>query len=401
MERVKAVLLKLSSYDVVKSLGILLLAFVLWSVAKWFVKRVSEHVAKRTKTTIDDTFIEHNVFGIAVNYIPFVIIGFLARFSGDFAYFLRKVSDIGVALTTAALVSSLLSVLNSIYERHPISKRWPIRGYIQILKLLAYVSAAIVAVCILINKSPWSILSGLGALSAVLMLVFRHTLLSFVATFQILYQDLVQIGDWIEMPKYGVDGEVVDITFSNLVVRNWDNTIVAVPSYKLLEDSFKNWRGMELAGGRRIKRAIYIDQSSIRFCDEQMIEKFKKIHLLKDYIDKKLKEIEEDARRRGVNLEDSPLNGRRLTNIGTFRIYVEEYLKIHPMIRKDMTLMVRQLAPTPQGLPLEIYCFVADTRWVPYEKVQADIFDHILASVPEFGLRIFQFPSDTAMKKIV
>ncbi len=400
MDKVRPFLLKLYGYGFVKALGILLVSLVLWGIASWVLKGIARNIAKRTKTTIDDAFVEHNVLGILAGYVPFVVMGLLARFAGSFSYFLNKLSDVGIALTTALLISSLLSVLNSVYERHPISKRWPIRGYIQFVKLIVYIAAAIVAVCILINKSPWSILSGLGALSAVLMLVFRHTILSFVATFQVLYQDLVQIGDWIEMPKYGVDGEVIDITFSNLVVRNWDNTVVAVPSYKLLEDSFKNWRGMEQSGGRRIKRAIFIDQSSIKFCDEQMIEKFRKIHLLKAYIEEKLREIEEDARKRGVNLEESPLNGRRLTNIGTFRVYIEEYLKVHPMVRKDMTLMVRQLAPTPQGLPLEVYCFVADTRWVPYEKVQADIFDHILASVPEFGLRIFQFPSDTAVKKV-
>ena len=388
-------------YDAVRALVVVIVAFVMWLVTKKAVVPVVLRLVKRTKTTIDDAFVEHRVFDRLVYYVPFIAIDFFSRYTGDFAFVLKRLSSVGLSVVTGAVIVSLLSVGNAIYERHPISKRWPLRGYIQVVKLIVWVGAGIAAICALVNKSPWSILSGLGAMSAVLMLVFRHTLLSFVATFQVLSQNLIQVGDWIEMPQYGVDGEVVDITLPNLIVRNWDNTLVVVPSYKLLEDSFKNWRGMEMTGARRIKRAIYIDQNSVRFCDDQMIAKFKKIHLLKPYIERKLKEIEEDAAKRGVDLEESILNGRRLTNLGTFRVYIEEYLKVHPMVRKDMTLMVRQLAPTPQGLPLEVYCFVADTRWVPYEKIQADIFDHIIASVSEFGLSIFQFPTDRALGRVV
>ena len=387
-------------YDAVRALAVVIFSAFLWIVARRLVSLFVPRLIRKTKTTIDDAFVEHKFFNRLVYYIPFIAMNLLSRYTGGFSFVLERASSVGISLTTGAVAASLLSVGNAIYERHPVSRRWPLRGYVQVVKLVVWVGAGIAAVCALLNRSPWSILSGLGAMSAVLMLVFRHTLLSFVATFQVLSQNLIQVGDWIEMPKYGVDGEVVDITLPNLVVRNWDNTLVVVPSYRLLEDSFKNWRGMELSGGRRIKRAIYIDQSSIRFCDEAMIERFKKVALIKDYIERKLKEIEEEALQSGFQLSESPLNGRRLTNVGTFRVYIKEYLKRHPMIRKDMTLMVRQLQPTPQGLPLEVYCFVADTRWVPYEEVQADIFDHILASVSEFGLRIYQFPTDTSLESL-
>ncbi len=394
-------LVPILNMDWVRALLVVAGSFATWILARIFVERILYRFIRRTRTTLDDVLVEHNVIKKSLLLVPFALMGFLSPYAISFSLLLKRIADAGLALAMAPALNAFLDALNHLYEKKPISRRWPIRGYVQFIKIVIWIGAAIASVCALTGRSPWSILSGLGAMSAVLMLVFRQTLLSFVATFQVLSQNLLQVGDWIEMPQYGVDGEVVEITFSNLIVRNWDNTLVVVPAYKLLDDSFKNWRGMEISGGRRIKRAIYIDQNSIKFCTDQMIEKFKRIHLLKDYIEQKLKEIEEDARARNVDLEASILNGRRLTNIGVFRIYVENYLKAHPLIRKDMTLMVRQLDPTPQGLPLEIYCFAADTRWVPYEKIQADIFDHILASVPEFELSIFQFPTDRAIRKIL
>ncbi|WP_197585782.1 mechanosensitive ion channel family protein [Thermosulfidibacter takaii] len=381
---------KVFSYEIIKAAGVLLAAFLIWWVLSWITQKYVTKFILKTRTGWDDLLIKHKLLSRALFFVPFAILSLASSYLGKFGFIFKRLVDVGIPIVTALVITSLLNVFNDIYEQKPISKRWPLKGYIQVANLLIFFAAGIVAVCSLLGKSPWALLSGLGALSAVLMLVFRHTILSFVATFQVLSQNLIEVGDWIEMPKYGVDGEVIEISLPNLVVRNWDNTLVVVPSYKLLEDSFKNWRGMQESGGRRIKRAVYIDQTSIKYCDPKMLERLKKVHLLKGYLERKLKEIEEDAKQRGVDLSESPLNGRRLTNIGTFRIYVEEYLKAHPNIRKDMTLMVRQLQPTPQGLPLEVYCFVADTRWVPYEKVQADIFDHILAAMQEFELKVLQ-----------
>jgi len=378
---------------------LLILAVVSYSLSRFIILNIARRIARKTKTDIDDIFIQKKVFEALSLLVPAVIIHFSLFAFHRFAPVLVKIEGIILTLSFTLLATRLLQVGLILYERLPIASRWPLRGYIQIVKILAYSAAGIVIICIILGKSPWGILSGLGAMSAILMLVFRHAILSFIASFQVIAQDLIRIGDWIEMPKYGVDGEVIDITLSNLIVRNWDKTIVAVPTYKLLEESFKNWRGMEIEGARRIKRAIYIDQHTVKFCDDEMIERFKRVHLIKDYIERKVKEIEEYNRAHGIDTTASPINGRKLTNLGVFRIYIEEYLKQHPQIRKDLTLMVRHLSPTPQGIPLEVYAFAADTRWVNYERIQADIFDHILAAIAEFDLRVFQYPSGADLKE--
>ncbi len=384
-----------------KLLLILIIALLSYKIAKHILVKVSKKLAAKTKTKLDDLFLEYKFIHTLSLYIPVIILKLSSKFLPKTGFLMEKLSYILLSLAIAITIDKLISIGLFLYEEKPISKRWPLRGYAQIVKLFVYISSLIVILCIILEKSPWGILSGLGAISAILMFVFRHLILSFVASFQVITQDLIRIGDWIEMPNYNADGTVVEITLTNLIVRNWDNTLVVIPTYKLIEDSYKNWRGMEEAGARRIKRAIYIDQHSIKICDEKLIEKLKKIHLIKDYIESKLKEIEEYNISKNIDTEASILNGRRLTNLGTFRIYIEEYLKQHPKIRKDLTLMVRHLQPTPQGLPLEIYAFVADTRWVIYEKIQADIFDHILAAVPEFELRVFQFPSGVDLRKAI
>lgn len=256
--------------------------------------------------------------------------------------------------------------------------------------------AVIFIIALLTGESPWELLAGLGALTAVLLLIFRDTILSFVASLQIASNDLVHVGDWIEMPKYGADGDVIDIALHTIKVQNWDKTITVIPTYKLIEESFKNWRGMTAAGGRRIKRAIHIDLNTIEFCTDEMLDRFEKIRLIADYIQNKRTEISNDPK----NKENENINKRRLTNIGTFRIYIEKYIQSHPKIHKDLTCMVRQLAPTAQGLPLEIYMFTNDTAWVNYEAIQSDIFDHILAIISEFGLRVYQQPAGHDMARI-
>ncbi len=373
-----------------------LLALSAW-LAYWVVRRLLisfiHRLAERSRTDLDDLLVKHGVFSALAYLVPLSVLYYGSDFVPQIKGPLIKAVEILLAPLAALILNRGLSVALELYNRLPFARRHPIRGYVQILKFLVWLAAGIVAVCTLLERSPWGLLSGLGALSAILLLIFRNTILSFVASVQIISQDLIRIGDWIEAPQFGADGEVIEMTLYNVLVQNWDKTIVSIPTYRLMEESFKNWRGMERAGARRIKRHILVDQSSVKFVDEKLLERFKRIYLLKDYLERKLREIEEYNRRLGLDPTVSPLNGRRLTNLGTFRVYIEEYLKAHPLIRKDMTLMVRHLQPTAEGLPLEIYCFVADTRWVPYERIQADIFDHILAAAPEFELRVFQKPT--------
>jgi miniconductance mechanosensitive channel len=251
----------------------------------------------------------------------------------------------------------------------------------------------------MLDQSPWLLISGLGAVTAVLLLIFKDTILSFLASLHIVMYDLVRVGDWIEMPKYDADGDVIDIALHTVKVQNWDKTITTIPTYKLIEDSFKNWRGMQESGGRRIKRHLLIDQKSVKFCDEEMVERFKKIQLLSPYLNQKKEEIE--VFNKEHNIDTSVLiNGRRMTNLGTFRAYVTAYLKGNELISKDMTFLVRQLQPTPEGLPLEIYVFSRDTAWANYEAIQADIFDHLLAAISFFDLRVFQRPSGYDLEMI-
>jgi miniconductance mechanosensitive channel len=287
---------------------------------------------------------------------------------------------------------SLLSAGGELYSASPLSKGRPIKGYIQAIKIVLYLLGAIIATAALTGQSPLIMLSGFAAFSAVLLLVFRDTILSFVASSQIATYDMMRVGDWIEMPDYGADGDVVDIGLHTIRVQNWDKTITTIPTHKFLTDSFKNWRSMSQSGGRRIKRSLHIDMNSVRFLEDSDIERFEKFVLLKDYIQQKKKELEEYNAAR-VGNTSLVANARQLTNIGTFRAYVVRYLRDHPKIHQRMTLMVRQLDPTPEGLPLQIYVFSNDVDWVRYEGIQSDIFDHIIAIVPEFGLRVFQTPS--------
>lgn len=368
-------------------------------LAKKFIVDTAHRLAARTSNTLDDLLAKHRVYNLAAYAIWLISLhigGFLVP---HYVKFLERFVSMGWVILTVLLIDRLLSVGVVLYERHPIAKEHPIKGYVQILKIFVYAAGVIIGLAVLLHRSPWVFLSGLGAISAVLLIIFRHTLLSFVASFQIVSQDLFRLGDWIEMPKFGADGEVIDIALHTIKVQNWDKTLVIIPTYKFLEESFKNWRGMELAGGRRIKRAILVDQSTVKLLDQELLARLQKVHLLQDYLREKLREIEAYNQAHGIDPRTSPLNGRRLTNLGTFRIYIEEYLRHHPKIRKDMTLMVRQLAPTPQGLPLEVYCFVADTRWIQYEKIQADIFDHILSTAGEFDLCVYQMPTGQDLRK--
>jgi miniconductance mechanosensitive channel len=294
---------------------------------------------------------------------------------------------------------ALLNFLEEIFKPASNKRNIPIRGIFQSIKLIAALVTIIFVISVLIGKSPIILFSGLGAMTAVLLLVFKDTILGFVAGIQLSANEMLALGDWLEMPKFGADGEVIDISLTTVKVRNWDNTITTIPAYALIADSFKNWRGMSESGGRRIKRAIFIDATSVQFLQQDDILRLRRAALLSDYIEKKIAEIETENRQTGVDLS-SPVNGRRLTNLGTFRAYLSVYLRQHKSIHPGMTQLVRQLAPEANGIPLEIYAFSSDTRWANYEAIQSDIFDHIFAIVPEFGLRVYQAPSGYDMQKI-
>ncbi|MBB3344817.1 mechanosensitive ion channel family protein [Luteimonas sp. RC10] len=308
----------------------------------------------------------------------------------------ERLCQIFVVVTIALAISRALDVVNRNYERRPDAHNKPIKGYLQVAKIVMFVLVGISVIATLIGAKFLHIVTGLGAMTAVLMLIFQDTILSLVASVQISNDGRVRIGDWIEMPSQNADGDVIDIALHTITVRNWDRTVTTVPTKKLVSDAFKNWRPMSEGGGRRIKRALYLDQRSVRFLAADEIARFRRFVLLDAYLDRKDQELSDwntALAARGAE----PVNHRRVTNLGTFRAYVEHYLRHHAGINQELTLLVRQLQPTETGLPLEIYCFTADTRWAVYEGIQSDIFDHLLAILPEFDLRVFQARSDAPM----
>lgn len=302
----------------------------------------------------------------------------------------HKVGTAFIILTIALAIAKALDLVNVAYLRRAQPRTRTIKGYLQLVKIIVFVISAVLMIAVLIDRSPLLLLSGMGAMMAVLILVFQDTLLSLVAGITIGSNDMIRVGDWIEMPAVGADGDVVDISLHTVSVQNWDKTISAIPMKRFLSDSFRNWRGMQEAGGRRIKRALYLDQTSVRFLEPEDMERLRELRLLDAYLDEKETELTQWNTELGEWAEKSPINTRRMTNLGTFRAYALRYLRAHPGINKDLSLMVRQLQPGATGLPLELYCFTTDTRWPVYEGVQSDIFDHLLAVLPQFDLRVFQ-----------
>lgn len=313
----------------------------------------------------------------------------------------QNVASAFVILTLVLAIAGILDVLNDRYSRRPDAANRPIKGYVQMLKIALYAVAAILIIATLIERSPLLLLSGLGAMAAVLMLVFQGTILSLVASVQLTSNDMLRVGDWIEAPHLNADGDVIDIALHTVKVQNWDRTITTIPTSKLISDSYKNWRGMSESGGRRIKRSLMIDQNSVRFLEPGERERLCRFALIDDYMRTKQDEI--DAWNRTLSEAGrEAVNTRRMTNVGAFRAYVRSYLLNHPRIHHTgLTLLVRQLDPTPQGLPLEIYCFTTTTAWAEYEDIQADIFDHMLAILPEFGLRLYQQPSGRDVAELI
>ncbi|WXL27049.1 mechanosensitive ion channel family protein [Ectopseudomonas mendocina] len=311
----------------------------------------------------------------------------------------QNVCSAFIVLSIALAISGILTIINSLYERRPNAHLKPIKGYIQVIKILLFAVAAILMIASLIDRSPLILLSGLGAMAAVLMLIFQDTLLSLVASVQISSSDMVRVGDWIEMPQLNADGDVIDIALHTVKVQNWDKTITTIPTKRLITDPFKNWRGMQESGGRRIKRSLYLDQTSVRFLSPDEIARLQNFLLLGQYLSNKKSELE-SWNGQLAEAANEPANTRRVTNLGTFRAYVEHYLRQHQGIHQGMTQLVRQLQPTAEGLPLELYCFTSTVAWGPYEAIQSDIFDHLLAILPEFGLRVFQAPSGADMREL-
>ena len=366
----------------------ILFAYLLFLVTNRIILRSIAKIFRRTSTTFDDILLEQKVFHKLPYLIPLIFLYSLR----DVVPFFKTMDRFLIALIALIILISLnalINAINDLYKKSRFADKLNIKSYAQVVKLIINSVGIIIIAALLAGKSPIYFLSGLGALTAVLILVFKDTILSLVSSVQISSNDLFKIGDWIEAPQFGADGNVIDIALHSVKVQNWDKTICVVPTNQLINSSFKNWRGMSESGGRRIKRSIKINMKSIRFCSDSMIEKFKSIHLLKDYMEEKLKEIE------GYNIdkkidEADEVNRRSLTNVGTFRAYIKFYLKNNAKIHNDMTFLVRQLAPRSDGLPIEIYVFSNDTDWINYEAIQSDIFDHLLAILPEFKLEVFQ-----------
>jgi miniconductance mechanosensitive channel len=374
------------------ALGALITAFIINRI----VLRAIRAVAKRSKTSWDDALIQHRVPGRIVQLVPALIVYAgvslvpdLPRIAVDLV---RNVAMAYMILVSTMAVTGLLSAANTIYSSLPVAKLRPLKGFVQLLQIVVWIIGGVLILATLVDRSPLLLLSGFGAMTAIMLLIFKDTILSLVASVQLTAQDMVRVGDWIEMPQFGADGDVIDVQLHTVKVQNWDKTITTIPTHRLISDSFKNWRGMQSTGARRIKRSVLIDVSSIRFQSQDEVDHFKRFALLKDYIRTKEEELAEYNEALEHDVSEA-VNSRRLTNIGTFRAYAYNYLKNHPSIHKGMTLMVRQLAADANGLPLEIYCFTNTTVWTEYEDIQADIFDHLLAIVPEFGLRVFQQPA--------
>ena len=371
---------------------VLSISFVIFILAKNLLLKSLKQIFKRTATQVDDQLVAQGFFTRLSYLIPLAIIHNFAHQLPPYEAWVARGTLAGMAVAILLALNALLNSINEIYSQSKYAQKMNIKSYLQILKLILNILGTIVVIAIVSGRSPIYLLSGIGALTAVLMLVFKDTILSFVASIQINSNDLFKIGDWLEAPQFGADGDVKDIALHTVKIQNWDKTISVIPTHKLIDSTFKNWRGMSESGGRRIKRSLFIDINSISLCSPETLEKYKKFELISEYIDRKQKEVSEHNQTNNIDTSEL-INGRSLTNIGTFRAYIEAYLKNNSLIHKEMTFMVRQLAPTEKGLPMQIYVFSNDIDWVRYEGIQSSIFDHLLAVVPEFGLRIFQNPT--------
>lgn len=373
---------------------IVVLAGLLYYIAKKWLSLLILKIVGHTKTNWDDILYEQRFFSKLSYLIPPVAAYFVLSFiDWEYTAVVRRFVDTWVVIAVFAIFNTLLSAINKIYESYPMAKDRPIKVFIQVIKIFLYCVVVVTVISILLDKSPEHLLVGLGAFAAVLMLIFKDSILGFVAGVQLIANNMLRIGDWIVMPANNADGEVLEINLYTVKVQNWDKTISTIPTYQLVSQSFTNWRGMQESQGRRIKRSLSIDISSVHFLSHDEVEQLKVSDFLKSYIvsmQQRLSELNQD--------KETVLDEQKLTNIGVFRIYMSVWLEANADVNNDMTHMVRQLQPTATGIPIEVYCFSAKQEWVAYEKVQADIFDHMMAVVPQFGLKVFQYPTDIFAK---
>jgi len=382
---------------------ILILISYLAYVVTWRVMRVVLiPLLKRSKNQFDDLLVKHRFFRKISYLVPALL---LYYFTDDtitipiLIVVIRKILEVFFVLITISIVNSVLATINDYYNRYDFAKDHPIQGVVQVIQIIAYILGILIITAMLINRDISSLVLSLGAVSAILLLIFKDPILGFVGGLQLIFNKMLSIGDWISMPKFGADGVVLEINLTTVKVQNWDKTIVTIPTYSLISDSFQNWRGMEESGGRRIKRFISIDMDSVTFCDEETLKKYEKIVVLRPYLKQKRKELDEYNKKYNTD-PSSPVNGRRQTNLGVFRAYLKSYLKNRTDIHQDMTFLVRQLQPTDKGLPIEVYIFTKTIEWAEYERIQSDIFDHILAVIPEFDLRVYQSPSNAGINEL-
>lgn len=376
---------------------VLAIAFLADALCRKILLKVVAQLVKKTKATWDDIVFDRKVMvHLSRMVAPIIIYIFVpvafAESTSSTMDFIPRICLIYIIITFLSFVNSFLKAVYCVYSEREQFRDRPLKGMLQTMQVILWLVGGIVVVGELIDRDPLSLLAGLGASAAILMLVFKDSIMGFVSGVQLSANDMLKVGDWIAMPKYGADGTVIEVTLNTVKVRNWDNTITTIPPYLLVSDSFQNWRGMLESGGRRVKRSINIDMTSVRFCTPEMLAKYRKIQLLKDYVEQTEVVIEKYNAENGID-NSILVNGRRQTNLGVFRAYLTAYLKSLPDVNQELTCMVRQLQPTDHGIPMELYFFCALKDWVPYEGVQADVFDHVLAIIPEFDLQVFQLPS--------
>ncbi|NVO21608.1 MAG: mechanosensitive ion channel [Bacteroidetes bacterium] len=382
---------------------VLIIGVALYYLAKLIIVRVIKKIAVKTKSIWDDVLLEKKVFNRMAFLIPGILVyqtipATLSEFTPGTTLIALKLTNIYIILIFLLVINSFFNAIYEVYQKSDYAKYHPIKGYIQVGKIVMITIASLLIMSYLFNQSPLYMLGGLGAFSAVLLLIFKDPILGFVGGIQLSANDMVRQGDWINMSKFGADGTVLEISLTTVKVQNFDNTITTLPTYALVSESFQNFRGMKESGVRRIKRSINIDMSSVKFCTSEMLENFRKISLISEYIDATQKELEQYNKENKID-NSVPVNGRRQTNIGVFRAYLEEYLLHHPMVHNDSDQLVRQLQPTSSGIPIEVYAFIQETGFIKFEKVQSDIFDHILAIVPQFELRLFQSPTGEDLRQ--
>ncbi|CAM3449592.1 mechanosensitive ion channel domain-containing protein [Pontibacter korlensis] len=381
----------------------LLLVYAAHAFTKRLLVGAMQRFSARTSTQFDDLLIQNKIFNHLAKVAPLIIVvQSLPIVFSDFAGWikpLRTLTDVYTVLLSIWVIRAFLRTVKDYLKTTPLFRDKPVDSFLQVISIFLYFVGGLLVFSLLTGKEVWAFITAMGAASAILLLVFKDTILGFVASIQVSTNDMVRIGDWITMEKYGADGDVIEINLTTVKVQNFDKTITTIPTYYLISDSFKNWRGMQSAGGRRIKRSILIKISSIRYLSEQDVKRFSKIQLIKSYLQERQSEIDKYNKEKSID-KSLLINGRSMTNVGAFRKYIDAYIAQHEFTHKHMTMMVRQLEPTTTGMPIELYVFTNDVRWEKYEQIMADIFDHLLAAVKYFDLEVFEYPAADDMRQM-